>query len=82
MVKITPILSKTNPIKQDKGYLTRKKAYETLKVTGQTLDSYVEQGLLHKLGKGKSSRYYQEEIDLFYENKDKYYRRPRKNVNR
>ena len=68
IVKITPILSKTNPIKQDKVYLTRKRAAEKLLVTPQTLDRYVQEGLIKKLGAGKPSRYHEEEIQLFYEN--------------
>jgi hypothetical protein len=79
--KLRPSLQITEPIfKQEKVYLTRKAAAAKLGITPPTLDSLVNDQILLKLGKGKRGRFKAADIENLYENLDKYYRRPRKNV--
>jgi len=77
--KLKPALSQTIPIpNHDKIYLTRKKTAEKLGVSTPTVDQFVNDGILPKLGSGKRARYRLEDVENLYENLDMYYRRQRK----
>jgi excisionase family DNA binding protein len=65
------------PLKQDKIYLTRKNAAKKLEVSPPTLDQFVLDGILPKLGSGKRTRFRQEDVENLFENLDKYYHRQR-----
>ena len=66
--------------KSEKIYLTRKNTAEKLGVSAPTVDQFVSDGILPKLGSGKRARFRSEDVDNLYENIGKYYRRSRKNV--
>jgi hypothetical protein len=80
--KLKPALDspkKDLPIKETV-YLTRKQASEILKVSAPTLDGYVQDNLIERLGgKGKRGRFRYEDVINLYENLDQYYHRQRKN---
>jgi hypothetical protein len=70
----------TTPIKHEKIYLTRKDTAIKLGVSAPTVDQFVSDNILTKLGSGKRTRFRLEDVENIYENLDKYYRRSRKNV--
>jgi hypothetical protein len=79
--KLRPsLVNLSPPIKEEKIYLTRKGAAERLCVSSPTIDQFVIDGILPKLGHGKRARYRLEDVENLYENLNKYYKKKRKNT--
>ena len=71
--KLRPSLQRPElSLKQEKKYLTRKKTAEKLDISPPTVDRYVVDGLLTKLGKGKGARFRLEDVENLFENQNKY----------
>lgn len=76
--KLRPSLQPiTTPPKQDKVYLTRKDAALKLGVSAPTIDQFVIDGILPKLGSGKRARFRFEDVDNLFENLEKYHHKSR-----
>jgi len=65
---------------QEKIYLTRKRTAEKLGISSPTVDQFVHDGILEKLGSGKRTRFRLEDVENLFENLDKFYKRQRKNT--
>ena len=76
--KLKPSLQPvTTQPKQEKIYLTRKGTAEKLGVSTPTVDQFVIDGILPKLGSGKRTRFRLEDVENLFENLGKYYHRQR-----
>ena len=77
---LKPIIQNQEAPVKTNTYLTRKHTAEKLGVSAPTVDQFVADGILPKLGTGKRARFRHEDVENLYENLGKYYRRSRKNV--
>jgi excisionase family DNA binding protein len=68
------------PLKQEKVYLTRKDAAIKLGVSTPTIDQFVIDGILPKLGSGKRARFRFEDVENLFENLDKIYHKSRSKI--
>lgn len=77
--KLKPSLQTTpSSSVKEKVYLTRKDAAKKLGISPPSVDKFVLDGVLPKLGLGKRGRFRLEDVENLFENLNKYYYQQRK----